>query len=102
MTHPLFVIAMHMFGTTYAFIATATLSLSLICFAPAVIPVVLAQMWNLWYVLGEEPFVPVALAAFYVAIIAIGVATFRRTVLGGLRDNAAGLRAAVLSRRAGR
>ena len=83
----LFTLSLHMLGVTYAFVASATLSLSLLAFLPAVLPVVVAQAWSLWHLLGGEPFVPLMLAGCYVAILSTGLVTFRRTLLAGLRDN---------------
>jgi diguanylate cyclase (GGDEF)-like protein/PAS domain S-box-containing protein len=85
----LFTIFLHMLGATYAFVASATLSLSLLAFLPAVVPVVIAQAWSLWHLLGDEPFIPLMLAGCYVAVLSTGLVTFRRTILAGLRDNAA-------------
>ncbi len=84
----LFTIFLYILGATYAFVASATLSLSLVTFLPAVVPVVIAQAWSLWHLLGDEPFVPLMLAGCYVTVLSSGLVTFRRTVLAGLHNTA--------------
>jgi len=85
---PVFTIFLHLVGLTYTFVASVTLSLSLLVFLPAVIPLVAAQTWSLWALFGSEPVVPLMLTGCYVAILATALITVRRTLLGGLADTA--------------
>ena len=84
----LFTVFLHVLSATYAFVASATLSLSLLTFLPAVLPLLIAQAWSLWHQFGGEPFLPLMLVGCYVAILSTGLVTFRRTVMAGLSDNA--------------
>lgn len=85
---PVFTIFLHLIGLTYTFVASVTLSLSLMVFLSAVIPLVAAQTFSLWVLFSSEPVVPLMLAGCYAAILATALVTVRRTLLGGLADTA--------------